>query len=60
MKFLLRFTFLAALAPLRAADTLDCCVIDTEGGKAVIVVAPGGGSFTVADTRNCFSKTYEP
>ncbi len=37
----------AALAPLRAADTLNFHVIDTEGGKAVIVVAPGGETMLV-------------
>jgi beta-lactamase superfamily II metal-dependent hydrolase len=49
MKSLLISFFLATatLGPLRAADTLDFYVIDTEGGKAVIVVPPGGETMLV-------------
>ncbi len=35
------------LTSLRAADTLDLYVIDTEGGKAVIVVPPGGETMLI-------------
>jgi beta-lactamase superfamily II metal-dependent hydrolase len=38
---------LLTLPALRAADTLDLYVIDTEGGKAVIVVPPGGETMLI-------------
>ena len=41
------FAFLMAVTALRAADTLDVYVIDTEGGKALIVQPPGGESMLV-------------
>ena len=44
---LLLFTLLPMLTTLRAADTLDFYVIDTEGGKAVIVVPPGGETMLI-------------
>jgi len=31
-------------SPLPAADTLDMYVIDTEGGKALLVISPSGQS----------------
>ena len=36
-----------AVPALRAAETLDLYVIDTEGGKAVIVVPPGGETMLI-------------
>ena len=36
-----------AIPALRAAETLDLYVIDTEGGKAVIVVPPGGETMLI-------------
>jgi len=36
-----------AFPALRAAETLDIYVIDTEGGKAVIVVPPGGETMLI-------------
>ncbi|HTZ20704.1 MAG TPA: MBL fold metallo-hydrolase [Opitutaceae bacterium] len=38
---------LLPLSVLRAADTLDLYAIDTEGGKAVMVVSPGGGTMLI-------------
>ncbi len=38
---------LLALPALRAADTLDVYVIDTEGGKSLVVQSPGGESMLV-------------
>ena len=49
MRNLSAFTLflLLVLAPLPAADTLDLYVLDTEGGKAVIVVPPGGETMLI-------------
>jgi competence protein ComEC len=38
---------LLALGGVRAADTLEVNVLDTEGGKAVIVVSPGGETMLI-------------
>jgi len=38
---------LVAASPLRAADKLDVLVIDTEGGKAMIVTTPGGENLLI-------------
>jgi competence protein ComEC len=52
------FVFLLAATALRAAETLDIYVIDTEGGKAVIVQSPSGeamlvdAGFPTADGRD--------
>ena len=40
-------SLLLALPALRATDTLDLYVLDTEGGKAVIVVPPGGETMLI-------------
>ena len=40
-------TLWLAIPALRAAETLDLYVIDTEGGKAVIVVPPGGETMLI-------------
>ena len=48
MKLLLVCAFVLSLVPmLRGADTLDVYVIDTEGGKAMIVAPPGGETMLV-------------
>ena len=41
------FTLLLATLALRAADTLDIYVVDTEGGKAVIIQPPAGETMLV-------------
>ena len=49
MKILLvsLFALVLAVPALTAAETLDLYVIDTEGGKAVIVVPPGGETMLI-------------
>ena len=44
--FVCAVTFLLA-STVSAADTLDIYVVDTEGGKAVILLAPSGQSMLV-------------
>jgi competence protein ComEC len=46
IKTALLLTFLG-VASVRAADTLEMFVVDTEGGKALIVLAPSGQSMLV-------------
>jgi hypothetical protein len=38
---------LSLISVLGAADTLDIYVVDTEGGKAMIIVPPGGETMLV-------------
>ncbi len=45
--YLLALAFLSSVSVLRAAETLDMYVIDTEGGKALLIVAPAGESMLI-------------
>ena len=45
--YLLALALLSSVSVLRAAQTLDMYVIDTEGGKALLIVAPGGESMLI-------------
>jgi beta-lactamase superfamily II metal-dependent hydrolase len=45
--FVYALPLLLAMPALRAADTLDIYVIDTEGGKSVVIQSPGGESMLV-------------
>src|SRR5512142_2631543 len=45
--FLAGLAILLSVSVLRAADTLDMYVIDTEGGKALLLVAPTGASMLI-------------
>jgi competence protein ComEC len=38
---------LSSVSLLRAADTLDMYVIDTEGGKALLIISPAGQSMLI-------------
>ena len=44
---LLGMAILSSVSILRAADTLDMYVIDTEGGKALLLVSPAGESMLI-------------
>ena len=45
--FVYALPLLLAMPALRAADTLDVYVIDTEGGKSLVIQSPGGESMLV-------------
>jgi hypothetical protein len=44
---LLSMALLSSVSLPHAADTLDMCVIDTEGGKALLIVSPAGQSMWI-------------
>ncbi len=44
---LLLMALLSSVSLLHAADTLDMYVIDTEGGKALLIVSPAGESMLI-------------
>lgn len=44
---LLGMAILSSVSLLHAADTLDMYVIDTEGGKALLIVSPAGESMLI-------------
>ncbi len=45
--YLLAMALLSSVSVLRAAQTLDMYVIDTEGGKALLIVSPAGESMLI-------------
>ncbi len=45
--YLLALAILSSVSVLQAAETLDMYVIDTEGGKALLIVSPAGESMLI-------------